>query len=93
MKPRLGFTLIELLVALVLVALTSTIAAVAFRAAPATRQGWRSALLDARHRAIASGTPVTGYIDSVGLFTARSDGTIVSDSTPTLRFGFNAPPR
>ena len=84
MKP--GFTTIEILVVLILMSLSATIVAVAFRRPATTPDGWRARLVDARHRAIATNTPVTGWMDSVGRFTAKPDGTVLTDSAPQVRF-------
>ena len=80
MKRRCGFTMIELLVVLVLLGLTATATSVAFRAPPIAAAGWRSRLTAARHTAITTGRPVSGWVDSVGRYTAHPGGSVVSDS-------------
>ena len=46
--------------------------------------GWSDRLAAARARAIASGEPVTGVLDSVGRFTAYPSGLVLTDSAPRI---------
>jgi prepilin-type N-terminal cleavage/methylation domain-containing protein len=90
MKQRSGFSLIELLVAMALLALIATAASVAIRPASTDPAKWRTVLVDARHRAIRTGTIVVGYHDSVGTFAAHAHGMLVTDSAPHVRFAVDA---
>jgi prepilin-type N-terminal cleavage/methylation domain-containing protein len=83
---RGGFSLIEVLVVLVLIALFATVTTLAFRTDDSRVPGWRDQVLDARRQAIATGTIVTGFADSIGSFSVQPGGLIVADSAPRLSF-------
>lgn len=77
--PRRGLTLIELMVTLVLIGIVlSVIPAWAPRTRPRD-DGWQAAVRRARHGAIASGQPVHGYSDTLGLYTALPGGSVISE--------------
>ena len=85
---RGGFTLLELLLAVALLGIAAGMAALTLRSAePRALSGWRDVLIDARTRAITTGIPVTGALDTVGRFTAFPSGLVVSDSAPVIHLG------
>ena len=81
---RRGFTLLELILTLAITATLLAVAGMAFRTA-GPREVDRVG--QARRRAIATGTTVSGFSQGTGRFTALPDGSVLTDSTGNFAAG------
>lgn len=84
MTARAGVTLVELLVVLAILAITSSLASVAFRRADADRgRDAGDQVLVLRREAIIAGHPITRLVrrdSATYVVTALADGRVVADS-------------
>lgn len=84
MTARAGVTLVELLVVMAILAVTSSLASVAFRRADTDRdRDVGDQVLALRREAIAAGRPITRIVrgnSAAYIVTALADGRVVADS-------------
>lgn len=79
---RYGLTLIEVIVTLVLLGIVLAVVPAASPRAQRDTSAWSDNLRLAQHDAITSGRSVHGYNDTLGLYTARPDGSLLIEHLP-----------